>query len=337
MIQGKSTPTAYLINIDVFRAILAQWVILGHIAPKLLSVPVVPGRVAIWGFFIISGYLNAKSFMRRAESGNWHNSITGYYLSRIKRVYPLLILNFIVVAIFLGSITHSDWYVLFPYLHSAPYQLSNGVLWTLVIEMQLYLITPILFLLVEKLITFNWRVQTLTCMSLIFLVPLIKVYYTGNHDLVDDRTITGNVGFYLLGMTLLLSNMGFPKLNKNMSFTLWAVLVALGAYFIFKYNFSHQGVQFTIGPFVAILASFLVLTVTEPLVNKGRSIFAFLGYYTYEIYVLHGLLVFVFYQLDMHGAWNVLLMWWLMPMFLVVLFDVAYKKKYKLIFNKITT
>jgi peptidoglycan/LPS O-acetylase OafA/YrhL len=331
MISNKSISAVRSINIDIFRTILAQWVILGHLGPELLSIPIVPGRVAVWGFFIISGYLNAKSFLNRTESGTWFNSVTGYYLSRIKRIYPLLLLNALVVAIFLGTLFHSDWYVLFPYRHSYPYQLSNGGLWTLIIEIQLYLITPILFLLVLKSKAFNWKIQTLICMGLIFLVPLMKVYFAGNHDLIDDRTVTGNIGFYLFGMMLLLNDMGLPKLNKNLYFALWILLAILGLYFIFEYNFKYQGIQFILGPFIALLASFLVLTATTPLVNKGHSIFAFLGYYTYEIYVLHGLLAFIFYKLAMHGIWNILFMWWLMPIFLVVIFDMAYKKKYKLI------
>lgn len=331
MMSNKSIAAAHSINIDIFRTILAQWVILGHLGAELLSIPIVPGRVAVWGFFIISGYLNAKSFLNRTESGTWFNGVTGYYLSRIKRIYPLLLFNALVVATFLGTLFHSDWYVLLPYRHSYPYQLSNGGLWTLIIEIQLYLITPILFLLVLKLKTFNWKAQVLICMGLIFLVPLIKVYFASNHDLIDDRTVTGNIGFYLFGMMFLLNNMGLPNLNKKIYFVLSILLAIAGVYFIFEYNFKYQGVQFILGPFIALLASFLVLTVTTPLVNKGHSIFAFLGYYTYEIYVLHGLLAFIFHQLGMYGMWNVLLMWWLMPMFLVVIFDMAYKKKYKLI------
>ena len=78
---------------------------------------------------------------------------------------------------------------------------------------------------------------------------------------------------------------------------------------------------------------FLVLTAPSFLVKIGHPIFTFLCYYTYEIYVLHGLLVFVFHQLAMQGLISILFMWWLMPILLVVIFDIIYMKKYKVILN----
>lgn len=331
MTLSRSKVEVHSINIDIFRSILAQWVIIGHLGPQLFSIPIVPGRIAVWGFFIISGYLNAKSFLNRSESGTWFDSAIAYYLSRIKRIYPLLILNALVVSVFLGTLFNNDWYVLFPYMFSSTYQLSNSVLWTLLIEIQLYLLTPILFVFVLKFKAYDWRMLALFCIGIIFFVPLLNVYLTGNSNLIDDRTVAGSIGFYLFGMILSLNNSGLPKLNKNLFFVHTLTLVILGIYFIFKYNFNHQGIQFTIGPLIAILASFLALTSTRPLVNKGHPIFRFLGYYTYEIYVLHGLLVFVFHQLKLQGIWNVLFMWWLMPIFLVLIYDMSNKKKYKFI------
>lgn len=75
--SNKSISSARSINIDIFRTFLAQWVIIGHLGPELLSAPLVPRRVAVWGFFILSGYLNAKSCMRRFESGLSLSSVFG--------------------------------------------------------------------------------------------------------------------------------------------------------------------------------------------------------------------------------------------------------------------
>ena len=333
MISNKSISSNKSINIDVFRALLAQWVIIGHLGPELFSWPIVPGRAAVWGFFIISGYLNAKSFLNKKESHGWFSSITGYYLSRIKRIYPLLLINCAVVSFFAGSLFVNDWYVLFPYMHSAPYQFANGVLWTLVIEIQLYFITPMLFLVVLKLKTVDWKIHTLICIALIFMIPLMRVYLSGNHDLIDDRTISGNIGFYLFGMLMSLGITTPAKLSKKQYSATLILLIIFAAYFIIEYNFKSQGIQFKLGPFLALLASFLVLTAPGFLVKIGHPIFTFLGYYTYEIYVLHGLLVFVFHQMAMQGLISTLLMWWLMPILLVITFDMIYMKKYKLILN----
>lgn len=314
------------INIDIFRALLAQWVILGHMGPALFNFPIVPGRVAVWGFFIISGYLNAKSFSRRINSSSLFDSLTGYYLSRIKRIYPLLIINGLVVTFMLGTPLHGEWHVLFPFINSSSYELSNGVLWTLVIEIQLYLMTPILFFVVSKAKILPYVVHILFCMGLIILIPLLKVYFTGNHDLVDDRTVLGNIGFYLLGMIFFEYRIELKDLYKNINMLLWIVMIGLLVYFVYSYNILFQGIQFILGPLVAILLSFLVLNAIAPLVNKSHCVFKFLGYYTYELYVLHGLLVFVFHKLDMHGVLSILLMWWLSPIILVITYDLISKK-----------
>ncbi len=329
MINKSAPQSATSLNIDIFRTILAQWIIIGHLGPAILEFPLVPGRFAVWSFFIISGYLNAISFKYRMESTCWTEATKGYYLSRIKRIYPLLIFSYCVVSIFLGTWQNSDWRVLFPYMYSFHGELSNGVLWTLIIEIQLYVLTPLLFFLAFRLRDLHWAIQAVIAIGLVFSIPLLHVYLGGNRDLIDDRTAAGNMGFYLFGMMLALGQDKRPELNPKIVRILWGSLMFLGIYFLVKYNFVSQAVQFTTGQFVALLASFLVLVSVRPLLSKGQYFFRFLGYYTYEIYVMHGLLVFVFHQLKLTGVLAMIFFWWLFPILLVIVFDVIFKKKYR--------
>ena len=328
------TTEARSINIDIFRMVLAQWVIFAHLGPALFSIPTVPGRLAVWCFFILSGYLNAKSFQHRLMSG-YLMAAKGYYLSRIKRIYPLLLLSCLVVCFALGTVYINDWYVLFPYQYSYTGELSNGVLWTLIVEIQLYLITPLLFIGACQLKGLHLIGKWILGLSLVFLVPLINVYLTGNRDLIDDRTVAGNVGFYFFGMMLFLGGSCRFELTRNVYRILCILVTLIGAYFLIKYNFVTQGVQFTIGPFITFTLSLLIIASIKPIFTKGHMIFRFLGFYTYEIYVMHGLMVFLSYQANATSAFSIILFWWCLPLLIVIVFDMCFKKKYKQIFNTV--
>lgn len=317
------------INIDIFRTLLAQWVIVGHVAPSVLNIPAVPGRMAVWCFFIISGFLNAQSFSNRLSKESWLAATRHYYISRAKRIYPLLILNYCVVSLLLGSWVNDEWYVFFPYLHSFKGTLSNSVLWTLVIEIQLYLLTPLLIIIAGRLKNLHWMLQLLPGLLLAYGVPKLHAFLGNNPDLIDDRTVTGNIGFYFFGMMLALSIAKRGSFTPRIDLALRYLLLIATVYLLYRYNTSFFGIQFTQGPAVAVLASFLVLSALTPLVASGHRIFRLLGYYTYEIYILHGLLAFIWHELKFTSATSIVFFWWAMPLILVLIFDVTVKKKYR--------
>lgn len=323
----KTSPLS--VNIDIYRSILAQWVIIAHLGPALMNIPMVPGRIAVWGFFIISGYLNALSFYNRISSGHWLHGMAGYYLARIKRIYPLLIVSCIVVSVVLGTLIHKDWYVLFPYMYDQPWVLSNGVLWTLVIEIQLYAATPILFWATYKFREISWFFQGCIAVILVFSIPLIHIFLESNPSLIDDRTMLGNVGFYIFGMMMALGAQKLAAIGRRLLQGLSLLLFIFIVAFLIQYNFISQGVQFYQGQLIAFLSSFLVLVTIRPMFSKLHFMFRFFGYYTYEIYVLHGLFVFIYHQLNFESTLSILALWWVAPILTVMIFDFIYKKKYK--------
>lgn len=317
------------LNIDIFRTFLAQWVILGHVASVLLPVPMVPGRLAVWCFFVVSGYLNALSFQNRFSPGNWVHTASGYYVSRIKRIYPLLIVSYLIVSILLGTMLNADFWTLAPLQHQVQkLQLSNSVLWTLMIEIQLYFFTPFLFLVASRMKRWHWLLLVAICLTLVFQVPKLQMRLLHDSGLIDNRTVAGNLGFYLFGMLLALGRdrvMSVPVRLESLLWPAWGVWIM---YFLYRYNFHAPGVQFDWGQYVAILTSFLALISTSPLFARGHSIFKFLGYYTYEIYVLHGLFIFLYHQTELSGKLSAILFWWVLPLLTVVIMDMIWKKKY---------
>jgi peptidoglycan/LPS O-acetylase OafA/YrhL len=317
-------------NIDIFRTILAQWVILGHTASIIFPIPVVPGRLAVWCFFIVSGYLNALSFYKRNNSNQWGEATLSYFGSRIKRIWPMLIFSYLIVSIALGTLNNNDWHPLLPYQYNmAKVPLANGVLWTLMVEIQLYALTPLIIpaLLLWK----RWRlpVVVLVCLFLISQLTHINILISHNPDFIDDRTVVGNVGFYLLGMMLALYPNLAQSLNQRTRQGLWILLWVMLLCFLCVYNFHSTGVLFYGGKYISILAALLVLTATTPLFSSGHMLFRFLGYYTYEIYVLHGLYAFLYEHFELSGTPKALLFLWALPMLTVFFFDICWKKKYR--------
>lgn len=317
------------LNIDIFRTFLAQWVILGHVASVLLPIPMVPGRLAVWCFFVVSGYLNALSFQNRFATGNWLHTISGYYVSRIKRIYPLLIVSYLMVSILLGTMFNADLWTLIPVQHQVQkLQLSNSVLWTLMIEIQLYFFTPFLFLVASRVKRWHWLLLVAICLALVFQVPKLQMSLLHDSSLIDNRTVTGNLGFYLFGMLLALGRDRVMSIPVRLESLLWSAWVVWIIYFLYRYNFHAPGVQFDWGQYVAIFTSLLVLISVSPLFARGHSVFGFLGYYTYEIYVLHGLFVFLYHRAELSGKLSALFFWWALPLVMVVIMDVIWKKKY---------
>jgi peptidoglycan/LPS O-acetylase OafA/YrhL len=318
------------LNIDIFRAFLAQWVILGHFCAKFLPIPVVPGRLAVWCFFVLSGYLNMISFQRRLENGKWVQAVRAYYISRFWRIYPLLMVSYVTVSLTIGSFRNDDLWVLFPMLYSpAGLQISNGVLWTIIIELQLYLLTPLLFYVANSVKSWHWILLGAVSLLMVVQIPKLHVEWFNNGSFIDDRTMLGNLGFYLFGMAIAAGGERVMNTLPRVQRWLWIILVVLCISFLYRYNFRSTGIQFSRGPYIAVIASFLVLTCMAPLAYKGITVFRFLGYYTYEIYVLHGLCLFLYRQIGLSGAFNAALMWWALPLVAVCLYDMAYKKKYR--------
>lgn len=259
------------LNIDIFRTFLAQWVILGHFGAEFLKYPLVPGRVAVWCFFVLSGYLNMVSFQRRmAINSGWLEASRSYYLSRLWRIYPLLLVSYVVVSLLSGSFFNHDIWTLFPWVYTTTgLNISNGVLWTIIIEIQFYLLTPILYFVVKDMKKWPWFVVLALSMLMVIQIPKLQVAMFQQGHFIDDRSMVGNLGYYFLGMVVAVGTISSRAYLGLLRKWLLCLLAFIFLAFLFRYNLLSTGVQFTSGPYLAILASFLLLTATSPVVGGG--------------------------------------------------------------------
>jgi len=82
-----------LIVRGIVAILVAYWYLRGHIDKNnfLASFFIVPGRLAVWIFFMMSGYLIGYGLI---HGGRYSKSLKGmrkFYINRIIRVYPIFL------------------------------------------------------------------------------------------------------------------------------------------------------------------------------------------------------------------------------------------------------
>jgi peptidoglycan/LPS O-acetylase OafA/YrhL len=115
------------------------------------------GHFGVNLFFAISGFILALPFAKRSFGDRPAPSLKNYYLRRVTRIEPPYAICLILFFLYQWQSSHKDLEFLFPHLlaslfyahgliygtHSA----INGVAWSLEIEIQFYLLVPVLVLL----------------------------------------------------------------------------------------------------------------------------------------------------------------------------------------------
>jgi len=121
-----------------------------------LVIPAYCGHFGVNLFFVISGFILALPFTKRAFNGQAAPDLKSYYLRRVTRIEPPYLLSLIVIFLihwkqwgegprFIPNLIASLFYS-----HGLVYgreSAINGVAWSLEIEIQFYLLTPLLVLM----------------------------------------------------------------------------------------------------------------------------------------------------------------------------------------------
>lgn len=160
---------AYLAGIDTLRALAVLSVIIYHAGASWMP----QGFIGVDIFFVISGYVVAKSLEKGAQEMGLRQFLLIFYVRRLVRLYPALVMcllaTFLVSAIFIPSawLSESVWrtglmafpglsnvgMVIFTDGYFAPNAESNPFThtWSLGVEEQFYLLFPLLaFWLMRK-------------------------------------------------------------------------------------------------------------------------------------------------------------------------------------------
>jgi len=245
------------------------------------------GVFGIFFFFIISGFVLGHHFAKKYIHNNEKADLKSYYLRRLTRMEPPYLLALIIVFIALVFIVKKyEFAELFPhfiasffYVHNEVYHQSSYVLpvaWTLEIEIQFYLLAPVIGLL--------YRLRKREIRWAIFLILILaNTYYW--FDVWQGMHVFKFLHYFLCGMLmadLYVEKIKFPGPTWA-GFIIGITSLILLPFIIGLYSTSGYILKFLL----------MVLLFYSALTNKWLiKIFSFapiaiIGGMCYSIYLIH--------------------------------------------------
>jgi peptidoglycan/LPS O-acetylase OafA/YrhL len=264
-------------------------------------------NIAVKGFFVISGFLVAKSFTNTP-------SLKEYFLKRAKRILPayiaVLLLSAIVFAFFsrfsfsecitdINVYKYLGWNSIFlNFMHPCLPGLFennlmcavNGALWTLKVEEGFYIVLPIIFYVLVK------SKKPFLILGSLYILSLL--YWFGMDFYLNKpllaKQLPGYLVYFVTGIFLFL-NFDFVQQNKNKLLIAAILFLSISYFLIFKIDFFYPA---AFGTIVIISAYSL------PFLNN----FGKYGDFTYGLYIYHFPIIQLFRQYDLFEKYNPLLM-----------------------------
>ncbi|WP_167759765.1 acyltransferase family protein [Massilia horti] len=311
----------YLPHVDGLRALAVLAVILCHAKFSMFS----GGFVGVDIFFVISGYVVARSILHDQEAGVF--SLKRFYTRRLARLAPALYLvmavtfgfgvlyclpsnnmelakNIGYVSIFLSNIYLSKQTGYFdlaadqhPLLHT----------WSLSVEEQIYLIAPLAFVLLAKR---RLYIKQTVAIAVTVLLTLASCWLVSRGKAGAYYFLQGRAFEFTLGIVLAL----FATQGK-LQFTWWVgellSLLGLGivAWCVITYRASTampggNAIWPCVGAVLILLGALRARYVSRLFTNRGATQ---LGKLSYSLYLWHFPVLFAFGRFQLTGAWNMAL------------------------------
>ena len=286
--------------------------------------------VAVQGFFIISGFLVAKSYTNTS-------SLKAYFIKRAKRILPAYIVVLLFSAItlsYFSGFSFSDYFtdidvytylgwnaVFLNFIHPCLPGLFennlmcavNGALWTLKVEEGFYIVLPFIFYTIHKSKKPFLILGSLYFLSLLYWF-VMDFYF--NQPLLAKQ-LPGYMAYFATGILLFL-NFDFVLRNKEKLFFLSLLLFIISGFSCFQIDIFYPA---ALGLLIIIAAYSL------PFLNN----FGKYGDFTYGLYIYHFPIIQLFRQFDLFEKYNPILMAIaviLMTLFFAVLSWFAVEKRF---------
>ncbi|WP_418264322.1 acyltransferase family protein [Flavobacterium faecale] len=259
------------------------------------------------GFFVISGFLVAKSYVNTV-------SLKKYFIKRAKRILPAYIVVILLATVFLaffsvfipsnyfsdiGLYKYLGWnFIFLNFMHPCLPGLFdsnlmcdvNGALWTIKVEEGFYLILPLIFYAIKKI---KKAFVVLGCLYLFSILYWFVMDCYFNNPLLAKQ-LPGYLSYFVIGILLFLK-FDYVMLYKKKFFA-WSILFVILAYFIrFKIELFYPAAFGTI----VIISAY-----NFPFFNN----FGKYGDFTYGIYIYHFPIIQVFRHSNLFEKYNPILM-----------------------------
>lgn len=167
----------------IYKGYDLTWILFSH------------GPVAVWIFFVLSGYLMGKAFYTGRYTANM-SGIINFWRNRILRIFPLYYFVTLIILIFVYTdyLKLSNWGYLLrvlsftynPYVGGQALQF-NIPFWSLSTEIQFYIFVPLIYYLLSSRLKNVWNVA-ITGALVIAIILLIKVaIWIGFHSQIKEN------------------------------------------------------------------------------------------------------------------------------------------------------
>lgn len=302
----------YRKDIDGLRAIAVLLVILCHLDIRGFT----GGFLGVDIFFVISGFLITSNITTKLNEGRF--SFRGFYLNRIKRIAPVLIVILLLLTIF-------NLFVLLPdplknYLDFLPFatlglgnyaaaNLSHGYFdavseryqllhtWSLGVEEQFYLIVPILFFLIWKIKSIKSR--NILIVSIFLFSIAISIYFVEFSTDVKTNYYLLHTRFFEIfsGSMLAVFYKKTPNIQSNFTIGtgyLFSILALFYLSFIFNGQSSWPGINALIVSLVTVLIIYLGKAENTGSKMKRmleHNAMRFIGKISYSLYLWHWIII----------------------------------------------
>lgn len=282
-------------SFNEMRLLLSLIVLLAHISVLTAQneffwfVKYFDSSFAVKGFFVISGYLVTQSFLKSPN-------IMSYLKKRARRIYPaylVAIFYSIIIGIYSSSLTFKDFISDFDFIKylfsnliflnfiqntlpgsllANPLQTINGSLWTLKIEVLLYLSVPILLLCAQKIGSIKIMIISIL-FGIIWVIFSFTLFNSPRADSIVQQ-YPGQLPFFVIGGTL-----GFFEFKKHHCF------ITLTIFLIYYFAIKNH-----LEPIVKEIVNIFIYSITILLVGKSSLLYfniRKIGDFSYGIYLYH--------------------------------------------------
>lgn len=263
------------------------------------------GLFGVLLFFSISGFVlsnNFADFYFLKKGGLKQYPFKQYYLRRLTRLEPPFIISTIILFFFVGYFFVGNFSQIIPnlvatlaYIHGIIYgkwSVINPVTWSLEIEIQFYLIAPILGWLFFAKLSERWRIILL--IFLIIVSPLLK--YKSILAIDNFRqTLPNFFTYFLIGILVsaIYKSNFWARIRSNYFFDFLAV-GAFSGFFIFSISTYFQTLILSI-----CMVFFMISSFKGVIFNKLMRIstIGIIGGMCYSIYLIHYAVIFGFMKI----------------------------------------
>jgi len=249
------------------------------------------GHIGVPLFFVISGFILAVPFINSYLIKKNSFNIKDFYIRRLTRLEPPYILVLTILLFFgvYNTVDMTFWDRIYSYLSSIFYfhnfivndvPFLNGVTWSLEIEIQFYILAPLILMIFK--VSSNYKRRLIIVLSIIFFL-ILNIF-------IDFKylNLLMYMQFFLLGILLAdlyyTNKLIFKKTKYDFLITMFLLL------FIFLYDeadWTNQLFLYNLSSLCIIFIFYYYVLIHHSMKFFTNKIITNIGGMCYSIYLLH--------------------------------------------------